>query len=112
MGYKLNTLVKIWPPGGVFTTQGLLARGYSASDLQNYKSSNWITSLGDGAYSRAGDTPTLFGALRALNEQLQLPIHLGGRIALKLQGILIIYHLNQSYLICFIQRELRYQSGL
>lgn len=92
MGYKLNALVNDWPSGGVFTTQGLTARGYSASDLQNYKASNWITSLGDGAYSRSGDTPTIFGAVRALNEQLQLPLHLGGRVALKLQGI--THHLS------------------
>lgn len=92
MQNKLKHLMSQWPTGGVNLASELDSRGYSPQLLQSYKKSGWIWPIGDGAYSKNGDKPSLYGALSALNRQASLPVHFGGRVALSLQGI--SHHLN------------------
>lgn len=87
MRTKLMNIMSQWPSGGVYLTSELEARGYSRQLLQKYKRSGWIWPVGDGAFAKNGDTPTLFGATSALNLQASVPLHFGGRAALRLQGI-------------------------
>ena len=84
---KLNALLKLWPRGGVCTTTWLREQGYSHSLIQKYESSDWIRSLGHGAYYRADDEPGWQGAVWALQEQLGLKVHVSGTTALHLHGV-------------------------
>ena len=83
---KLNQLLKEWPRGTIFTTSYLEHLGYSLRLLQKYKASQWIESVGHGAYKLAGDQVGYGGAVYALQNQLNLTIHPGGKTALTLSG--------------------------
>ena len=85
-GSKLQRLLASWPNGAVLTTAGLKGRGYSHVLLNQYRTSGWLVSAGRGALTRAGDQIDWRGGLYALQEQLKLPIHLGGKSALDHQG--------------------------
>ena len=87
IGSKINHLLKFWPRGAVFTASWLSTHGYSHQLLTKYRQSDWIRSLGHGAYYRADDTPTWEGVVYALQEQLGLKIHVGGKTALLLWGL-------------------------
>lgn len=83
---KLNKLLSGWQPGVVYTSSWLDEKGYSPDMIYGYKQSGWIKTLGRGAYIRFSDEPAWEGALYALQEQLKLPVHVGGETALQLQG--------------------------
>jgi hypothetical protein len=63
-----------------------MENGFSTQLLNRYKKSNWIYSIGTGAWMRTGDLPTYQGALFALQQQANLNIHPGGKTALSLLG--------------------------
>lgn len=54
--------------------------------IHEYEKTSWVRRVGRGAYARAGDKVEWTGGLYALQEQLRLPIHAGGKTALSLQG--------------------------
>lgn len=83
---KINRLVKQWPRGTVGTAAHLKSWGYSYDLLKKYKESGWINSFGRGAYILSGDGVEWPGALFALQSQLGLNIHAGGKTALELKG--------------------------
>jgi len=83
---KINNLLTTWPSGTVMVSAELKKRGYYRQLLQRYKNSNWINELGAKAYSRVGDTINWTGGVYALQSQLFLPVHIGGRTALELLG--------------------------
>lgn len=83
---KLNKLLSSWMPGTVYTSSWLKEKGYGADILNGYKKSGWIRSFGRGAYVRFNDEPAWEGGLYAIQEQLQLPVYVGGVTALQLQG--------------------------
>lgn len=83
---RLTKLLAKWPPGAVYTSSWLKERGYSPDLINGYKKSGWVTSLGRGAYVRFDEDPTWEGGVYALQDQLELPIHVGGLTALLLQG--------------------------
>ncbi|MCF0075740.1 type IV toxin-antitoxin system AbiEi family antitoxin [Dyadobacter sp. CY261] len=83
---KLNLLIRDWPPGTVAVTSWLNRQGYSNQLLNRYKKSSWLNSLGTGAWIRTGDTVAYEGAVYALQSQVGLSIHPGGRAALSLLG--------------------------
>jgi hypothetical protein len=83
---KLNTLLTTWPRGTVMVSKELNKQGYYRQLIQRYKKSNWIKDLGPKAYSKVGDTVNWTGGVYALQTQLNLPIHIGGRTALELLG--------------------------
>ncbi|MBP7526780.1 MAG: type IV toxin-antitoxin system AbiEi family antitoxin [Syntrophorhabdaceae bacterium] len=85
-GTKLQYLMSSFPKGLVLTTKLLAANGFSMQLLSQYKNSHWLDSLGEGAYQRRGENVDWKGALAAMQEQLGLPVHCGGRTALVLQG--------------------------
>ena len=45
-----------------------------------------VQSIGTGAFSRYGDTPTIRGAVYALQKQLGSDVHFGAKSALMLHG--------------------------
>ncbi len=84
---KLQTLLLSWPTGGVHTSAGLEKRGYNRRLLHQYRKSGWLSSLGSGAYGRAGDKITWPAAVSAMQGELDLSVHPGSSTALNLQGV-------------------------
>lgn len=83
---NLNHLLSQWPTGQVFTSLYLGQKGYSKQQLQNYLKAGWLERLGVGAYKKSHDQVEWSAGLMALQTQLRLPIHVGGRSALSVLG--------------------------
>lgn len=83
---KINRLISQWTTSVPATTSYLEALGYSSDLLVKYKNSGWLEPLGRGAYIRSGDKVDWLGALYALQTQLGLSVHAGGKTALELKG--------------------------
>jgi len=83
---KINKLVSSWPRGAVFTALFLRKKGFSDDLIQHYKKSGWIKPISRGAYKLSNDEVEWFGGVYALQKQLMLDIHPGGKTALFLQG--------------------------
>ncbi len=83
---KINKLLKDWPAGTVFLSSWLADNGVSNQLLNQYKKSNWVSSVGSGAVIRAGDDVDYHGGIYALQNQAGLSVHTGGRTALSLMG--------------------------
>ena len=83
---KINQLMKDWPKGVVLLTSYLKEKGYPKDLLKKYSNSNWLESLGYGAYKLSGDAVEWNGAINALQQQKQSYIHPGGKTALELKG--------------------------
>lgn len=86
MSNNLNQLLSEWPFGEVFTASYLDKKGYSQQQLQNYLKAGWIARLGVGAYKKAHDEVEWPAGIVALQKQLGLPIHVGGKSALGILG--------------------------
>lgn len=83
---KINRLINQWPRGTVATASYLNGIGFSGDLLNRYKTSEWIQTFGRGAYKLFGDNVGWPGALYALQAQLKLNIHAGGKSALEIKG--------------------------
>ncbi len=83
---KINRLLNSQPSGVVYLSSWLTENGFSTQLLNRYKKSNWLYSIGTGAWMRVGDKPTYEGALYALQKQAKSNIHVGGKTALLLLG--------------------------
>lgn len=83
---KIKQLFLEWPDGIPMTTRELNRRGINRNLLMRYKKSGWVDSLGRGSVVKKGDTPNWKGAVHALQFQLNLDIHIGGKTALGLHG--------------------------
>ena len=83
----INQLLKSWPKGTVAVSLWLRSQGVSRQLAKVYQKSSWITPIGQGAFIRLDDKVDWAGGVYALQGQLNLPVHVGGRTALYLQGI-------------------------
>lgn len=83
---KINRLISGWPRGAPAAACYLNAQGFSHNLLTRYKKSGWLGSFGRGAYILNGDNVEWPGALYALQTQLGLNVHPGGKTALELKG--------------------------
>lgn len=83
---KLNRLLSAQPSGVVLCSSWLVDNGYSLDLQQRYKISRWFESIGTGALVRFGDHVDYLGGVYAIQAQLDLSVHPGGRTALGLQG--------------------------
>jgi hypothetical protein len=101
MSTKLHQLLSKWPSGAVRAVSSLKKEGYSAGLLCQYRQSGWLTSLGDNAVYRTGDTISPLGGLYALQHDLHLSVHVGGRSALELQGLAHYLRNNRAELTLF-----------
>lgn len=84
---KLNQLLLNWPKGTVYTSSYLHDLGFSNELLYQYKKSNWLESLGKGAYKQKNDKVDWLGGIYALQNQSKLSIHAAGRTALEMKGL-------------------------
>lgn len=83
---KLSELLTAWPNGSVAVQSWLEGHGISRQLANSYCRSHWLRRIGRGAYARLNETAAWTGALYAIQQQLTLPIHAGGKTALELQG--------------------------
>ncbi|NGM63439.1 hypothetical protein G5B30_16140 [Sphingobacterium sp. SGG-5] len=98
---KINLLLQSQPQGVVFTSSWMAENGYSFELQRQYRKSNWFESIGTGAMVRTGDQVTIEGALLALQRQLELNVHIGGKSALGIHGKAHYLHLHQQKMILF-----------
>jgi hypothetical protein len=63
------------------------SQGFSRQLIDRYKKSNWLMPVGAGAYKLANDIVNWTGALYAMQNQLKLNVHPGGKTALQLKGL-------------------------
>ena len=83
---NLNQLLTQWHRGAVYVQTYLSQLGYYHDLIKSYRRNGWLVSIGTGAFKLAGDRVDWFGGLYALQQQLKLPVHVGGRTALELKG--------------------------
>jgi hypothetical protein len=83
---KINRLVGQWPRGTAAAASYLNRIGFSRDLLNRYKRSGWVQPFGRGAYKLFDDTVEWPGALYALQTQLGLKVHAGGKTALEIKG--------------------------
>ena len=83
---KLNTLLKNWLKGTVGTSEYLNNRGFQKDLLKKYAKSDWLESLGYGAYKLSGDEINWYGAVYALQQQKKSRVHPAAKTALALKG--------------------------
>lgn len=84
---KINLLLMHWPKGTLAVYEGLKKQGVYRQLAETYVSGGWVERVARGAFKRAGDEVDLPGAVYALQTQLGLSIHPGGKTALQMQGL-------------------------
>ncbi len=103
----LKSLLAYWPHNTVATSAWLTEQGISRFLKQRYINSGWVKSLGYGAVIRAHENVDWPGGLWALQTQTKLPIHVGGKNAIALQGRSHYLSFGQEELTLFTRRETR-----
>jgi hypothetical protein len=83
---KINRLLKVWPSGTFAVLPWLEKQGAYQQLVHEYEKTDWVCRVGRGAYAKAGDKIEWTGGLYAIQEQMKLPIHAGGKTALQIQG--------------------------
>ncbi len=86
-GSKINQVLKQWPPGTVVVSPWLEEHGVSRQLTRRYIETQWLVAVGHGAYAKVGDVVNWRGGLYSIQRHLGLPVHLGGKTALELQGL-------------------------
>lgn len=83
---KLNSLVSELGDTDLVSSRWLRAHGYSSSLVARYMASGWLVSPARGVYMRKGGRLQWEGVIRSLQYREGLPLHIGGRFSLALQG--------------------------
>jgi hypothetical protein len=84
---KINQLISEWPRGTVAVASFLNKQGFRHELIRAYKNSNWLESIGRGAFVLYGDKVDWSGGLYALQTQLNLNVHAGGKTVLEMKGL-------------------------
>ena len=85
-GNILKNILTNWPETKVATTHWLTNMGVSQSLKTWYLRNGWLEAIGSGAVKRKGDNIDCWGALQAIQTQLGLAVHIGGKSALAIRG--------------------------
>jgi hypothetical protein len=83
---KLKKMLAQWPPGTVAVPSHLATFGVYSRLTSAYVKAGWLNALERSLYSRAGDNVEWTAAVAAVQQQVRLPVHVGGRTALELTG--------------------------
>ncbi|MGN6581497.1 MAG: type IV toxin-antitoxin system AbiEi family antitoxin domain-containing protein [Bordetella sp.] len=83
---KLNRLLAELGDTRLVSSRWLRAHGYSNSLVARYVGSGWLVSPSRGVYMRQGGRLQWDGVVRSLQAGEGMPLHVGGRFALTLQG--------------------------
>lgn len=84
---KLNRFLVTAPSGEVLTSGWLESHGVSSKLAWWYVHTGLLEKLGAKAYKKAGDKILWAGVVSTLQNQLSLPVHIGGKSALQLLGL-------------------------
>lgn len=98
---KLRKLFKVLQQGNVVTISLLESLGISDNLRQYYLESGWLQSLGRGAYKKPDDIIEWQGAVNAMQNQLDIKVHVGGLTALALNGSSHYFRLSKESLYLF-----------
>ena len=99
---KLNQLLRNWPAGTVYTSHWLVRHGIPRDLLLKYRQGGWVESIGHGAVARSGDKVDWTGGLWAIQNQLELDIHVGAKTALEMRGYAHFVPSGKDYLIYLV----------
>lgn len=83
---KLCSLLSSWPAGVVGVQPWLQDRKIYRQLSNHYAANGWLKKIGSGAYVRAGENVTWQGGVYALQQGLNLSVHVGGLSSLELLG--------------------------
>ncbi|MDF1571094.1 MAG: type IV toxin-antitoxin system AbiEi family antitoxin domain-containing protein [Bacteroidales bacterium] len=83
---KINLLLQKLPSGALFFSSWMKENGISYELQRRYRDSAWLKPFGTGVMIRAGECPTIYGALSSLNKQTDKHFYVGGLSALELAG--------------------------
>lgn len=83
---KLKNILGDWPSCLVVTYPWLKEKGIYQQLVDTYVKHGWLQKLAAGLFARAGDHPNQYHFIAALQSQLNLPIHIGGRTAVEIRG--------------------------
>lgn len=83
---KINLLLSGLNDTDLVSSRWLRVHGYSNSLVARYVASGWLVSPARGVYMRKGGRLRWEGVVRSLQCREGLPLHIGGRFALALQG--------------------------
>lgn len=83
---KLCSLLSAWPAGTVGVQPWLENRQIYRQLSNKYAALGWLQKIGSGAYVRAGEKVTWQGGVYALQQGLNLKVHIGGLTALEETG--------------------------
>jgi hypothetical protein len=64
--------------------------------VHEYEKTSWLRTVGRGAYAREGDKLEWTGGLYAIQQQMGLALHAGGKTALQMQGYAHFLPMKQS----------------
>ena len=84
---KINQILSDWIPGDVHTLKWFAKKGVGQRTAHQYYESSSLEKIGSGVFSRKGDKLHWAGAVRSMQEELGLKMHVGGFSALSLQGV-------------------------
>lgn len=107
MSTKINQILKKWPKDTIAAASWLREQGIPRDLLSYYRRSGWMTGFGRGAVVKSGDKADWPGGVYALQEQLHLPLHPGGKTALTLQGFGHYVPLGRERVTLFTRRGVR-----
>ena len=85
-GIIINNLLKNWPKGTVVVYNWLKKQGIYRQLADLYVKSGWIERIGRGAFKRSGENIDWSGGVYALQTQLGMSVHPGGKTALEIEG--------------------------
>jgi len=83
---KINKILAKWLPGDVHTLRWFEANEVSQRVAYSYSKTGATRKIGSGVFALPDDELSWLGAVRAMQEELSLPIHVSARKALELQG--------------------------
>ena len=83
---KINHLMKAWPRGTVAVQSWLTKQGVYRQLADIYRKTAWLERIGKGAFKISGDKIDWTGGMWAAQQQLKLPVHVGAKTALEMQG--------------------------
>jgi hypothetical protein len=104
---KLKKLFKLLHPNNVLTSALLDENGVSRHLRRYYQESGWIEPLGRGAYKKPGDILEWQAGVDALQNQLNIKVHVGGLTALTLYGFSHYFRLSKETLYLFSPLQTR-----
>lgn len=87
-GNKINKLLAVGVPNGLYFSGWLSVHGYSSQLLNQYRKSGWLAMLNRGVYYRAGEQLTAYAAMASNYRQTTNHLRFAAHSALELQGVM------------------------